>query len=312
VVQVVQSSTGASRSYVAIIPDKSEIVVTFRGSSNLINWMEDVEAVSVYLNWPGALPDALVHSGFLLSYEVIRDGTKAAIEEARKQCPDCTLHITGHSLGGSQALLASLDLTLDGLKVSSVHTYGCPRTGNSVFAEWWSQTVAPGNSYRVVHYKDIIPHLSPPIIFQHVSRELWQTSEHGPHVLCDGAASTRPRGEDPDCSYQLSPLEYSISDHTAYFGVQTKTINPCAGGEGECIVDGQCADAGKASSCCTERSHKALDCINGRCGCLIDGSCALDKDDCCSQTSHFHLACAGGICCGPQTTATVSAVPAFV
>jgi len=97
-------------------------------------------------------------------------------------------------------------------------------------------------------------------------------------------------------------LEASLSDHTAYFGVQANLFNPCAGSV-DCLPDGQCTDKGKASSCCTERLHKTLDCGKGRCGCLIDGACALSKDDCCSGTSHGTLACAGGLSvrCGPKS-----------
>lgn len=288
----------ASRSFVAIVPEQSEIVVSFRGSSNILNWIENVDFPVVQLKWPGAKAGAKVHNGFLLSYEAIRKDTVAAVKRAQNQCPHCTIHVTGHSLGASQALLGSLDLTLQGIPVSSVYTFGCPRTGDPVFAKWWSETVAPGNSYRAVHNKDIVPHLPAHDFgiknaFMHTHQELWQTTERGKQVLCNGASSTDPLGEDPQCSYKISLTDSIISDHTAYFGVQASLLNPCQGGT-QCKADGTCADSGKASSCCTGRTHATAACINGRCGCLIDGTCATYSGDCCSGKSHKTIRCGGG------------------
>lgn len=61
------------------------------------------------------------------------------------------------------------------------------------------------------------PHYSLGTTFSHTSRELWQTSENGTFVLCDG--STAPKGEDPKCSFQFEFTEGSISDHTGYYGI---------------------------------------------------------------------------------------------
>ena len=235
-----------------------------------------------------------MHNGFLWSYNSLRKNITAAYAAAKQECPTCTTHVVGHSLGASQALLFALDISLQQSTVDSVFTFGCPRTGDPVFAQWWDSVVAPGRSVRSVHYKDIVPHVPPHDLvvdnaFTHTHRELWQTSENGSYVLCN--ANHTKKGEDPDCSFQYSFLQGSISDHTAYYGVREQVTNPCAGSAGPCLADGACTDAGESSSCCSGRTHSTSRCKHGRCGCLVHGLCADKASDCCSGKGHKTLKC---------------------
>lgn len=72
-----------------------------------------------------------------------------------------TIDITGHSLGGSLAILAAYDLT----KILSstpkkrahirVYTHGCPRVGNGAFVQNFNDIVSP--CWNIINKNDIVP-----------------------------------------------------------------------------------------------------------------------------------------------------------
>jgi len=55
---------------------------------------------------------------------------------------------------------AAIDLHLLGLNVNYFYNYGCPRVGNPNFANWLNG-LNIGFKARIVHDKDIVPHLPP-------------------------------------------------------------------------------------------------------------------------------------------------------
>ena len=63
-------------------------------------------------------------------------------------------------MGGALAVHAALDLTKNGLSVSKLYTYGAPRVGDTKFSLWFS-SFYKGESYRVTHGRDPVPHLAP-------------------------------------------------------------------------------------------------------------------------------------------------------
>ena len=70
-----------------------------------------------------------VHFGFWQSWQNTRSIVLPALEAARAQYPDYSLHLVGHSLGGAVAALAGLEL--DALGWSPViTTFGEPKVGN--------------------------------------------------------------------------------------------------------------------------------------------------------------------------------------
>ena len=75
------------------------------------------------------------------------------------------LWVTGHSLGGAMATLASVRLTDEGYKVRAVYTYGSPRVGDRVFRD--SYRLA---NYRFVNDNDLVPHLPFRWCYKHVGK----------------------------------------------------------------------------------------------------------------------------------------------
>ena len=75
------------------------------------------------------------------------------------------LWITGHSLGGAMATLASVRLASEGYKVRAVYTYGSPRVGDRFFRD--SYRLA---NYRFVNDNDLVPHLPFRWCYKHVGK----------------------------------------------------------------------------------------------------------------------------------------------
>lgn len=124
-----------------------------------------------------------------------------------------SLVITGHSLGAAEALVAASDTYGAGKGRPAVTTFGCPRVFNQQGAAWFHGSVA-ASSVRMVHEKDIVPHLPPDNLgYYHVPQEVWQTG--GVYQTCSSSD-----GEDPACSAQFPADECNVADHLDYMGVQ--------------------------------------------------------------------------------------------
>jgi predicted lipase len=72
-----------------------------------------------------------------------------------------------------------------GSNINIIHyTFGSPRVGNNKFSQFFSTII--GNSFRVVHYRDIVPHLPPKDLgFHHISREVFYAEDNSSYTVCD-------------------------------------------------------------------------------------------------------------------------------
>lgn len=92
---------------------------------------------------------AQIADGFSRAYALVQDDIAAAVGALSLSLP---LYITGHSLGGALALIASIRIRPSD-RIAACYTYGCPRVGNAEFGDLlWKVPV-----YRQVHYSDIVP-----------------------------------------------------------------------------------------------------------------------------------------------------------
>ena len=120
------------------------VVLAFRGTASLEDWMTDGRAVQVKsAAYPGQ-----VHSGFAAALEVIWPGLQPLVPAGRP------LFVTGHSLGGALATLAAVRLLDAGCDVRAVYTYGSPRVGDLDFYDGYRPM-----TYRFVNNDDIVPHV---------------------------------------------------------------------------------------------------------------------------------------------------------
>ena len=136
------------------------LVLAFRGTEKKISdWLTDARCV------PTVEGRSKVHSGFLEAFAVKEDAdgktVKDAVEDilAGDEAKDengepLPLFITGHSLGGALALLATKLVAPD--VNGACYTFGAPRVGNYEYFRFLKTPV-----YRIVNSSDIVPRVPP-------------------------------------------------------------------------------------------------------------------------------------------------------
>ncbi|SPQ21833.1 ae368ab0-4aa7-4557-9d60-651608c7a28b [Thermothielavioides terrestris] len=184
-----------TRGFVGVDPVSQQIVVSFRGTTSVQNWIADLTFVQVPCD---LTPGCLVHTGFWGSWGEVAARTLAAVRDAKAAHPAYSVIVTGHSLGGAVATLAAAYLRRAGF-AADLYTYGSPRIGNAAFVEF--VTAQPGGEYRVTHTDDPVPRL-PPLVanYRHTSPEYWISStSQGPVTpadvqYCPGYANVQCNG----------------------------------------------------------------------------------------------------------------------
>jgi triacylglycerol lipase len=139
------------------------IIVAFRGTENLLDWRTNVMA-----KWIVLQGGVRVHTGFFQAYWPIRAKMFTTVQRllAAKLRP---VYITGHSLGGALACMATAELAnADDARVrdsiAACYTFGCPRAGDPSF-DWYIKVPL----YRVTNGVDIVPTVPPAILrYRHV------------------------------------------------------------------------------------------------------------------------------------------------
>ncbi len=120
-------------------------VLAFRGTASFQDWRINLNVRRVPL--PG-VAGVTVHCGFLSAFQCCQEEIKAAVEA---HVPSTLgLYMTGHSLGGALAQIASAVLERDNL--AACYTFGSPRVGTLGFDR---QVKCP--HYRVVNNWDLVP-----------------------------------------------------------------------------------------------------------------------------------------------------------
>lgn len=151
-------------------PTANAVIVGFRGTvvSDVNDVLADLDislddfASTFDSSYSAAAAGWKVGDGFSKAYLQLRDQMFDALTWAFTLLDSSPLlYVTGHSLGGSLAELATADIYLSGRvnDFSAVHlyTYAAPRTGNVAFAQGLAG-LGP-KVWSVQNYYDQIPHL---------------------------------------------------------------------------------------------------------------------------------------------------------
>ncbi len=141
------------------------VVVTFRGTSDVNDWLHDFdflpEAYKPVANY------GTVHQGFQCLYLSVRDSVRSLVQKTKGSCQ--RLILTGHSLGSALSELAAPDILHNsGLGVPpEVQNFAGPRVGHHDFANVFDVEIDV--CFRVVNIWDIVPKVPPPLaLFEHV------------------------------------------------------------------------------------------------------------------------------------------------
>jgi triacylglycerol lipase len=133
------------------------VLLAFRGTEpkDLKDWLTDVRATPV----PGPAGKGKVHRGFLHALSAAWPQLEEALKNHRDN--QQTIWVTGHSLGGSLAVLAVARLLFETkTAVQGLYTFGQPRTCDWTFTRVFNQAF-PAQANRLVNNNDIVPHLPP-------------------------------------------------------------------------------------------------------------------------------------------------------
>ncbi|KIJ68022.1 hypothetical protein HYDPIDRAFT_107601 [Hydnomerulius pinastri MD-312] len=194
----------STQGFIARDEKRKELVVAFRGTTDLTSVLVDTSIILTTLKGDGLPPSnsrstqARVHAGFLVAYQSVAQTMLDALGPQLRAYPSYNVILCGHSLGGSIASIASIAIqhTFPG-KAISLYTFGQPRTGDPAFAELVEGAIGVENIYRCVHLIDGVPTMIPTKLgYRHYATEYWEYTELGPPKnvkRCNG-------GEDPDGS----------------------------------------------------------------------------------------------------------------
>lgn len=136
---------------------------------------------------------------------MVASAIKNTVQTLKAKYRGAKLIVTGHSLGGALAILCTADLKTSIGTVDYTYTYGQPRVGNQAFVDWYQATNP--NTFRLIDYADIVPHLPPSNLgFLHSSHQIWYQRGMISYQMCEPESST--------CANSLGTTNYSIDDHS--------------------------------------------------------------------------------------------------
>jgi triacylglycerol lipase len=148
-----------------IVADAEKIILTFRGTDTLKDWLGNFD-----IDLVGGPLGGKVHEGFSRSLSLIwKDiqmtldvlqprlvATKAdLIQGTQRQSKVPSVWITGHSLGGALATLTAARLREKDQSVHGLYTFGSPRVGDRDFQEEFNNDFR-SKAFRFVNRNDAV------------------------------------------------------------------------------------------------------------------------------------------------------------
>jgi len=145
-----------ARGYIADHGDY--LLIVFRGSESAT----DYKSNSAFYQSPAPdylkVPGGWIHDGMKATYNRFREVLLTSYQAFGGK--DKPIYITGHSLGGSLAVLAALDFANQGANIGSIYTFGQPKIGNPAFGNR-IQTLFKESFHRINVESDITPRVPP-------------------------------------------------------------------------------------------------------------------------------------------------------
>jgi triacylglycerol lipase len=140
-----------------VLVNDNTVIVVFPGTQSRKDWQTDIDFKRT--EHPFLIDEKFsVHRGFLKAWNAIGKQLDRLDAEKGILFPARTVIVTGHSLGGSLAMLCGL--TCGSAKVSHVITFGQPRVGDRAFARIYRDCLGLQTT-RVVNGLDAVT-LMPP------------------------------------------------------------------------------------------------------------------------------------------------------
>ncbi len=144
-----------TQGYVAVRPARDDnpgmAVICFRGTQQVEDWLTNLRIRSTPIKDPKtSAPIGNMHTGFHDAYQSVHD----AIKDRLTGYEELPLYITGHSLGGALAVVATWYQSSQ--KLAACYTFGAPRVGDSGLIDRFKTPI-----YRIVNGPDPVPFVPP-------------------------------------------------------------------------------------------------------------------------------------------------------
>jgi len=136
-------SENGTQAFLATREQDKMAVLAFRGTEKT-SW-HDIKA-DIDARFYTDSENAMIHNGFYRAFRCLEHEIRTKVLPLQ----DYALYVTGHSLGGALALIATRSINSDNL--SSCYTFGSPKVGNAEFADIIKIPI-----YRVVNCLDPVP-----------------------------------------------------------------------------------------------------------------------------------------------------------
>jgi hypothetical protein len=207
---------GGEFAYIGFNSQDKEIVASYRGSSNIQNWVENIQIWKT----PNATfvpdyPDVRVEHGFYEYFEATQECIFTELNSLMTKYPDFSVSFTGHSLGASGASIAAIHAAVN-LQIPNVllMTYGSPRTGNVAFANL-ANDVLP-TSQRMVNGGDCVPKLPwIDIGYYHIATEIYE------YPTTSQTYETCPSTDGESCG---NGAKWDCAAHTEYMNLGADSV----------------------------------------------------------------------------------------
>jgi predicted lipase len=204
--------------FVGVLHSSNTIYVVFRGSSSLMNWIDDFEIRQVpYKTFLPECSMCKVHHGFYRTALSVKTSTINAIMRLKKLYPKYKIICTGHSLGAAVTQLISMELRNVGI-YSSVYNFGQPRVGEINYSKFVNKKIK--EFWRFTHNRDIVVHIPPrkELDYYHSCVEVFQ-DEKGKIATCSNTNC-----EDIKCADKYKLYQTNEKDHDIYLDHEMKCI----------------------------------------------------------------------------------------
>ena len=216
--------------YVGLSLSNKTIVVAYRGTKQDVQLVEEM-LVTLAIPKQKFVAGGHVQAYFLNAHMKLYTNVAKNVKSLKSKYPDYNVLVVGHSLGGAMASIAAASLVYENIVKSDqliLYTFGMPRVGDQDYAYVHDKLVP--SSYRLVHHRDIVPHL--PLC--KISCSVHGPYQHGREVFYPDVAMTTSsrftvcRGdEDKSCSDGfitkhpcLMDMSTCWDDHRNYFGIE--------------------------------------------------------------------------------------------
>ena len=152
--RVIHNSITDTQAFVAVRPSETGIgmaVICFRGTKQIKDWLTNADISAHPVSDPkGGGYIGNMHKGFHEAYQSVH----AEITARLKGHEDLPLYITGHSLGGALAVVATWYQKSS--KLAACYTFGAPRVGDHRLLGRFKTPI-----YRIVNGPDPVPFVPP-------------------------------------------------------------------------------------------------------------------------------------------------------